>query len=95
MLTASGSTTSGTDQTAFLIDQSFITAIRAFLSFGFRSVLNVFLQCTFHTIFPSIDTFAVQLERTDQLDYLFNWHPVAEYAGNQFCIVPVLLVELL
>ena len=55
MLTASGSTASGTDQTAFLIDQSFITAIRAFLSFGFRSVLNIFLHCTFYTVLPSVD----------------------------------------
>ena len=36
----------------------------------------------------------VQLERTDQLDYLFNRHPVAEYAGNQFGIIPVFFVEL-
>ena len=95
MLTASGSTASGTDQTAFLVDQSFITAIRAFLSFGFRSVLNIFLQCTFYTVLPSVDALAVQLQRTYQLDNLLDRHPVTEYAGNQFCIVPVFLVELL
>ena len=95
MLTASGSTTSGADQTAFLIDQSFIAAIRTFLPFGFRSVLDIFLQCTFYTVFPSIDTFTVQLQRTYQFDHLFNRHPVTEYAGDQLRIVPVFFVELL
>ena len=94
MLTASGSTTSGTDQTAFLIDQSFIAAIRTFLPFGFRSVLDIFLQCVLHR-FPSIDTFTVQLQRTYQFDHLFNRHPVTGTPEISLRIVPVFFVELL
>ena len=41
------------------------------------------------------EIFTVQLQRANQFDNLFNRHPVAKHAGNQFCIVPVFLVELL
>ena len=61
-LSAAGCTASGADETTFLIDKGFVAAVRAFLSFGFRSVLDIFLQCTFYTVFPSIDVFAIQLE---------------------------------
>ena len=45
-----------------LVNQCFVTAVGAFLAFGFRAVLDVFLQGAFHTVLPGVDVFAVQLQ---------------------------------
>ena len=72
-----------------------MTAVRAFHTFGFRAVRDVFLQGAFHAVFPSVDTLALQLQRTDELDDMIQWHAVTQHAGNQLGIVPIFLVELL
>ena len=56
-----------TDEASFLIYQRFMTAVRAFHTFGFRAVRDVFLQGAFHAVFPSVDTLALQLQRTTSL----------------------------
>ncbi len=61
-LSAAGCTASGADETTFLIDKGFVAAVRAFLAFGLCAVCDVLLQSAFHTVFPGIDVFAVQLE---------------------------------
>lgn len=94
-LSTSGSPASGTNQTSFLINESFIATVRTFLAFCFGSILDVFLQSAFYTVFPSIDIFTVQLQRTYQFNNLFYWHSVTEYSGNQFGVVPIFFIELL
>ena len=59
---ATGCTAGGADKAAFLINQCLVAAIRAFLTFGCGAVRNVFLQGTFHAVFPGIDVLAVQLQ---------------------------------
>ena len=83
------------DETAFLVDQRFVSAVGTLLAFGLCAVLDIFLEGAFHTVLPCIDAFAVQLERSDQLDHLHNGHTVAQHARDEFGIVPVFLVELL
>ena len=84
-----------TDEATLLVNQCLVTTVRTLLTLGFCSVLNVFLQGTFHTVLPRVDALAIELERTYQLDYLFDRHTVAQHAGNQLGIVPILFVELL
>ena len=66
VLAAGLSTTGGSacfaDEAAFLVNQCFIAAVRAFLAFGFRAVQDVFLQSTLYAVFPSVDVLAVQLQ---------------------------------
>ena len=50
------------DEATFLVNQCFVTAVGALLAFGFRAVLDVFLQGAFHTVLPGVDVFAVQLQ---------------------------------
>lgn len=61
-LSAAGRSASLADQTAFLVNQGFMTAVRTFHSLRFSSVLYIFFQGAFYTILPGIDVFAVQLE---------------------------------
>ena len=83
------------DEASLLVNQGFVATVGALLSLGFGAVLNVFLQGTLYTILPSVDALAIELERTYQLDNLLDRHTVAQHAGNQLGIVPILFVELL
>ena len=94
-LSAAGSTAGLADETAFLVDESFVATVGAFLALGFGAVEHIFLQSTFHTIFPSVDVLAVELQGAYQFDDLLDRHAVAQYTGNQLGIVPILFVELL
>ena len=59
-LSTAGSSARLADEATFLVNQCFVTAVGAFLAFGFRAVRDVFLQGTFHTVFPRVDVFALQ-----------------------------------
>ena len=93
-LSATRCAASFTNQTAFLINKCFITAVRTFLAFGFRAISYVLLQSTFHTVLPGIDAFTIQLQRADKFHHLFNWHTIAEHTRYQFGIVPILFIKL-
>ena len=43
-LSTAGSSARLADEATFLVNQCFVTAVGAFLAFGFRAVLDVFLQ---------------------------------------------------
>ena len=48
-LSTAGSSARLADEATFLVNQCFVAAVGAFLAFGFRAVLDVFLQGAFHT----------------------------------------------
>ena len=94
-LSAAGSTASLADEAAFLVDETLIAAVGTFLALGFGAVEHILLQGTFHTIFPSVDVLAVELQGAYQFDDLLDRHAVAQHARDKLGVVPVFLVELL
>ena len=80
------------DRTVILVNQRLLAAVRALL-LRFGSVGNILFERTGHTVFPSIDTLGVQVQRLDQRHHVQNRHSVAQHARNQLCIVPEFLVE--
>ena len=49
-------------QAAFLVNQSFVAAVRTFLSFGFSAVDDVFFQRAAHAHLPGVDVLALKLQ---------------------------------
>ena len=83
------------DEAPLLIDQRLVATLRTFLSLSHCAVDNVFLECPLHTILPGIDALALELQRTDQFDDMFDGHPVAQHPRDEFGVVPILGVEFL
>ena len=76
-LSAAGSAAGLADETAFLVDESLVTAVGTCLAFDLGAVKYVLLQGTFHTILPGVDVFAIKLQGAYQLDDLLDRHAVA------------------
>lgn len=54
-LTTFRGSASGTDETAFLVDEGFLTTVGASLSVKFCAVGHVFFERAFNTHFPCVD----------------------------------------
>ena len=79
-LSAAAGTTVLAYQAALLIDECLLTAIRTLLPLGLSTIHNIFLKRTLHTVLPSIDALALELQRADELNYMVDGHAVAEHS---------------
>src|SRR5574344_1073643 len=53
----------------------------------------VFLECASHTISPCVYVLILKLERSHKFDDIGEWHTIAKYPADEFCVVPVFFVE--
>lgn len=63
-------------QTTFLVNQGFFATTWTRLFGYLRTIRNVFFQGTFHTDFPGVNGFAVELQAGNQFDNLIEWHAI-------------------
>jgi hypothetical protein len=61
-LSATAGTTIGTDETAFLVYEGLLTAVRTNLSLGSSTIHHILLQGTLNTDLPGIDALAIELQ---------------------------------
>ena len=57
--------------------------------------IEVLLQGSFHAHPPGVEGFGGELKLIDQLDDVGNRHTIAQNAGDELGIVPILGIELL
>ena len=92
-LAALGGAAGGADEAAFLVDEGLGAAVGAALAGGLGAVGQVFFEGSFYAHFPCVDGLAVEFEASDEFEDLVYGHAVAEYAGDEFRVVPVFGVE--
>lgn len=76
-----------------LKDERLFAAVGAFLFAYLRAVLDVLLQGACHAALPVAYRFAVEAEAVHEIDDIHDGHSVAQHTGDEFRIVPELLVE--
>ena len=91
-LPALGITAVATVLAAVLKDE-FLTTGGTFLFLINHTIGHIFFQSAGDAILPGVDALFLHIEVLYQFDYILYGHAVTQDAGNEFGIVPILLVE--
>ena len=94
-LSAARCATAFADKATFLVNERLLSARGTLHARCLGAVGYVFLQCALNTNLPSVDAFALQLQRTHQLYHVIDRHAIAQNTRDKFGIVPIFGVKLL
>lgn len=86
-ITTFGSSARRTDETAFLINERLIPAMRTSLPVSLSPIGQIFLQSSLDPVFPTVDRLTIQFKARNQFQYLRNRHSVPENPRYQLSII--------
>ena len=91
-LSALGVSAGHAGETSVLVCHVLLSALWT-LALRLRAVLDILFECALYAVFPRVDVLAVEMQTVDERNDLLDRHVVAQYARNQFGVVPETLVE--
>lgn len=95
ILSTFGSSARRTDETAFLINERLIPAMRTSLPVSLSPIGQIFLQSSLDPVFPTVDRLTIQFKARNQFQYLRNRHSVPENPRYQLGIIPIFRIEFI